>query len=161
MMFKNNELTIEKLATVKRFALIAVCSFALVVAVALSGCAAPAPEAEPAADSANVNPEMLSVEISVTSAAANAKDPKWPTEFVKAEKVDVKSGSNVFDVLDAAKIEYKVEGDYITEIEGLSEKSVGGGSGWLYFVNGETPVVDPGSLKVKDGDKIVFDYFAS
>ena len=160
-MFKNNELTVEKFATVKRFALIAVCSFVLVVAVGLSGCAAPAPEAEPAADSANENAELLSVEVSVTSVAANAKDSKWPTELVKAKEVEVKSGSSVLDVLDTAKIEYKLDGDYVTEIEGLAQKAIGSGSGWLYSVNGESPTEAPGALKVKDGDKIVFDYFVS
>ena len=159
-MFKCKESIFGKLASLRKFALVAMCSFVLVAAVGLSGCAATAPEVEPSADSTNQNAEMLGVEVSVTSAAANEKDSKWPADLVKAEKVEVKSGSSVLDVLDAAKIEYKLDGDYVTEIEGLAQKAIGNGSGWLYSVNGESPLDSPGAMEVHEGGKIVFEYFA-
>ena len=158
-MFKDKKSKLENFATLRKYAIVAMCSLALVAAVGLSGCAAPASDVETDTGSANQKAELLSVEVSVTSAAANAKDSKWPANLVNAELVEVKSGSSVLDVLDSAKIEYKLDGVYVTEIEGLSQKAIGSGSGWLYTVNGESPLDGPGAIEVHDGDKIVFDYF--
>lgn len=47
---------------------------------------------------------------------------------------------------------------YISSIAGLAEKEHGKNSGWIYFVNGNSPEVGCGSYKLNQGDKIIWRY---
>ncbi len=82
------------------------------------------------------------------------------TAFVLAE------GETVFDILKEATAQYQIHMEYsgspklayIEGIDGLYERDHGGLSGWVYFVNGESPSISCGSYKLKDGDTIAFHY---
>lgn len=81
-------------------------------------------------------------------------------------KVDIKDGENVFDVLTKVvrqhniQMEYTGAGSaiYIQGIDNLYEFDCGKYSGWMYEVNGIYPNYGVGAYKLKDGDKIVFNY---
>lgn len=81
-------------------------------------------------------------------------------------KVDIKDGENVFDVLTKVvrqhniQMEYTGAGSaiYIQGIDNLYEFDCGKYSGWMYEVNGVYPNYGVGAYKLKDGDKIVFNY---
>lgn len=47
---------------------------------------------------------------------------------------------------------------YISAIAGIREKEHGKNSGWIYFVNGNSPQVGCGSYKLNKGDKIIWKY---
>ena len=82
------------------------------------------------------------------------------TELVLTE------GETVFDILKEATQTYKIHMEYsgspklayIEGIDGLYERDHGGLSGWVYYVNGESPSVSCGSYQLKDGDTIAFHY---
>ena len=82
------------------------------------------------------------------------------TEFALAE------GESVFDILEEAvranriQMEYGGTGDliYIKGLGYLYELAHGDLSGWVYYVNGESPSVGCASYKLSDGDTIVWHY---
>lgn len=47
---------------------------------------------------------------------------------------------------------------YISAIAGVREKEHGKNSGWIYFVNGNSPQVGCGSYKLNQGDKVTWKY---
>lgn len=77
--------------------------------------------------------------------------------------------ATVYDLLKKAcddnKIPYNAKTTiysvYISGINNLDEFDCGGQSGWLYYVNGKMPNVSCDSIKLKDGDKVVFSYTCS
>ena len=75
-------------------------------------------------------------------------------------------GESVFDILEEAvranriQMEYGGTGDliYIKGLGYLYELAHGDLSGWVYYVNGESPSVGCASYKLSDGDTIVWHY---
>lgn len=49
-------------------------------------------------------------------------------------------------------------GFYIAGFNNIDEKDCGGGSGWIYFVNGSSPGKSCSKYEIKNGDNIVFSY---
>ncbi|MBR0391842.1 MAG: DUF4430 domain-containing protein, partial [Oscillospiraceae bacterium] len=65
---------------------------------------------------------------------------------------------SVFDLLVKTGVSYDGNSTYVREINGLREKEHGPMSGWLYQVNGKTPMIACGSYFPKDGDEIYWWY---
>lgn len=82
------------------------------------------------------------------------------TEFALAE------GETVFDILEEAvranriQMEYGGTGDliYVKGLGYLYELAHGDLSGWIYFVNGESPSVGCATYTLSDGDTVVWHY---
>ncbi len=77
--------------------------------------------------------------------------------------IEVPEKSVVLDVfekaLTSADISWtNVGGGYISEIGGLSEMDHGAMSGWMYYLNGTSPMLGANEQPVKDKDEIVFFY---
>lgn len=110
--------------------------------------------------------------------SAPAPSPQKPTEepnFTVVDALDNKtifsayvdvSGKTVGDVtlnsLMSKGISVEATGSgyslYISAIAGIREKEHGKNSGWIYFVNGNSPQVGCGSYKLNKGDKIIWKY---
>ena len=83
--------------------------------------------------------------------------------WISQKSYTVDSGSTVLDVFEAALKEAKLTwendgGNYITEIDGLSEFDNGPLSGWMYLLNGSHSDLGVAERTLKSGDKIVFHY---
>lgn len=83
--------------------------------------------------------------------------------FIRPEDYSGKEGITVFDVLEAEcksrgiELTYK-DKYYIQGIGGLKEKQCGGGSGWMYRVNGVAPHKAAVGYYLKDGDVVEWYY---
>lgn len=83
--------------------------------------------------------------------------------FIRPEEYTGKEGITVFDVLEAEckshgiELTYK-DKYYIQGIGGLKEKECGGGSGWMYRVNGVAPHKAAVGYYLKDGDVVEWYY---
>ena len=83
--------------------------------------------------------------------------------FIRPEDYSGKEGITVFDVLEAEcksrgiELTYK-DKYYIQGIGGLKEKECGGGSGWMYRVNGVAPHKAAVGYYLKDGDVVEWYY---
>lgn len=77
---------------------------------------------------------------------------------VKGKKVELEEGSTVFDAL--KKVATSIGGNkrYVSSINGLAEKEHGALSGWMYDVNGSTPMVPCGQYELKNGDSVLWHY---
>ena len=79
------------------------------------------------------------------------------------KKIMLTAGSNALDALIVAAkdmgVEVKCNGDYVTRIGDLGEKSCGPISGWMYDVNGEMPNESAVKYIVRDGDVITFTFW--
>ena len=84
--------------------------------------------------------------------------------LLQSVQISVKNGDSVYDAVEAAckkggvaiNAQKSIYGTYIAGFGGINEKCCGAGSGWLYFVNGESPSLACSAYKVKNGDKIEF-----
>ncbi len=71
-------------------------------------------------------------------------------------------GATVYDALCALGLSVNAHGSsygtYVSAIGGLAEKQYGGTSGWMYFVNGTTPMTACSNYVLSNGDNVVWYY---
>lgn len=71
-------------------------------------------------------------------------------------------GATVYDALRALGLSVNAHGSsygtYVSAIGGLAEKQYGGTSGWMYSVNGTTPMTACSNYVLSNGDNVVWYY---
>ena len=71
-------------------------------------------------------------------------------------------GATVYDALCALGLSFNAHGSsygtYVSAIGGLAEKQYGGTSGWMYSVNGTTPMTACSNYVLSNGDNVVWYY---
>lgn len=120
--------------------------------------------ASSAPDSGNVStgdqgssqqPSYVTVTVSVTSSAVGNPVSSGGT-FAFNE------GATVYDALCALGLSVNVHGSsygtYVSAIGGLAEKQHGGTSGWMYSVNGTSPMTACSNYVLSNGDNVVWYY---
>lgn len=82
--------------------------------------------------------------------------------ILKETEVEIQNGDTVYDVLaEVCKengILFSANMGYIEGINNVFEMDFGKSSGWIYFVNGESPSVGCESYELADGDMIEWHY---
>lgn len=97
----------------------------------------------------------ITVSVSVTSGAVgNPVSSGGTFTFNK--------GATVYDALCALGLSVNAHGSsygtYVSAIGGLAEKQYGGTSGWMYSVNGTTPMTACSNYVLSNGDNVVWYY---
>ena len=100
-------------------------------------------------------PSYVTVTVSVTSSAVGNPVSSGGT-FTFNE------GATVYDALCALGLSVNAHGSsygtYVSAIGGLAEKQYGGTSGWMYSVNGTTPMTACSNYVLSNGDNGVWYY---
>lgn len=100
-------------------------------------------------------PNYVTVTVSVTSSAVGNPVSSGGT-FTFNE------GATVYDALCALGLSVNAHGSsygtYVSAIGGLAEKQYGGTSGWMYSVNGTTPMTACSNHVLSNGDNVVWYY---
>lgn len=100
-------------------------------------------------------PNYVTVTVSVTSSAVGNPVSSGST-FTFNE------GATVYDALCALGLSVNAHGSsygtYVSAIGGLAEKQYGGTSGWMYSVNGTTPMTACSNYVLSNGDNVVWYY---
>lgn len=100
-------------------------------------------------------PSYVTVTVSVTSSAVDNPVSSGGT-FTFNE------GATVYDALCALGLSVNAHGSsygtYVSAIGGLAEKQYGGTSGWMYSVNGTTPMTACSNYVLSNGDNVVWYY---
>ena len=82
--------------------------------------------------------------------------------ILEETEMEIEYGDTVYDVLAEVckknNILFSSNMGYIEGINNIYEMDFGKSSGWIYFVNGESPSVGCGNYKLSDGDKILWCY---
>ncbi len=106
-----------------------------------------------------------SVTISINCDSVKDKGKSYiPNNGIVLEKTEIKikNGDTVYDVLADVckenKILFSANMGYIEGINNIFEMDFGKSSGWIYFVNGESPSVGCESFELADGDEIEWHY---
>ncbi len=95
----------------------------------------------------------------------NTHEKVWlPERSVEVQK-DTSVAKLIRKVFDAEEIESKgLSTGYLRSVtyqgETWGEFDAGAGSGWIYYVNGDSPRVGIGSYKLSDGDSVLLTYVA-
>ncbi len=96
----------------------------------------------------------LTVTVAVDGSAAGAGS--------SSATVALEQGATVYDALKATGVSINATdtqyGIYVSSIGGLAEKEHGSSSGWMYSVNGVTPMTSCGNYTLKNGDSVVWYY---
>lgn len=83
--------------------------------------------------------------------------------IIEKTSLTLEKGATVFDALSSVcssngvSLKYQSKA-YIQAIGGLAEKDCGGSSGWMYRVNGESPMKAASKYTLSDGDRIEWYY---
>lgn len=97
----------------------------------------------------------VTVTVSVTSSAVGN-----PVSF--GGTFTFNEGATVYDALCALGLSVNAHGSsygtYVSAIGGLAEKQYGGTSGWMYSVNGTTPMTACSNYVLSNGDNVVWYY---
>lgn len=105
--------------------------------------------------SGSQQPGYVTVTVSVTSSAVGNPVSSGGT-FTFNE------GATVYDALCALGLSVNAHGSsygtYVAAIGGLAEKEHGGTSGWMYSVNGTTPMTACSNYVLSNGDNVVWYY---
>lgn len=95
--------------------------------------------------------------VSVQVVASEVNQP-----FSYTKTVTLSQGASVYDALCktglSASSSSSSYGMYIKSINGLAEKQYGGNSGWMFSVNGTTPMTSCSNYLLKEGDSVVWYY---
>ena len=82
--------------------------------------------------------------------------------ILSKSNIEIKKGESVLSfttrILDENNISYENRSGYIASIDGQGEFDKGPNSGWTYSVNGRSPNMGAGSVRVKAGDSIGWTY---
>lgn len=104
---------------------------------------------------ASQEPSYVTVTVSVSSSAVGNPVSSGGT-FTFNE------GATVYDALCALGLSVNAHGSsygtYVAAIGGLAEKQYGGTSGWMYSVNGATPMTACSNYVLSNGDNVVWYY---
>lgn len=107
------------------------------------------------AQSGSQESSYITVTVSVTSSAVGNPVSSGGT-FTFNE------GATVYDALCALGLSVNAHGSsygtYVSAIGGLAEKQYGGTSGWMYSVNGTTPMTACSNYVLSNGDNVVWYY---
>ena len=105
--------------------------------------------------SGSQQPGYVTVTVSVTSSSVGNPVSSGGT-FTFNE------GATVYDALCALGLSVNAHGSsygtYVSAIGGLAEKQYGGTSGWMYSVNGTTPMTACSNYVLSNGDNVVWYY---
>lgn len=129
-----------------------------------SGASSPSAGSSAASDNGNASagdqgasqePSYVTVTVSVSSSAVGNPVSSGGT-FTFNE------GATVYDALCALGLSVNAHGSsygtYVAAIGGLAEKQYGGTSGWMYSVNGTTPMTACSNYVLSNGDNVVWYY---
>lgn len=100
-------------------------------------------------------PGYVTVTVSVTSSAVG-------NPVSSSGTFTFNEGATVYDALYALGLSVNARGSsygtYVSAIGGLAEKQYGGTSGWMYSVNGTTPMTACSNYVLSNGDNVVWYY---
>lgn len=100
-------------------------------------------------------PSYVTVTVAVTSSAVGNPVSAGGTYTFN-------EGATVYDALCALRLSVNAHGSsygtYVAAIGGLAEKQYGGTSGWMYSVNGSTPMTACSNYVLSNGDNVVWYY---
>lgn len=100
-------------------------------------------------------PSYVTVTVSVTSSAVG-------NPVSSGGSFTFNEGATVYDALCALGLSVNAHGSsygtYVSAIGGLAEKQHGGTSGWMYSVNGTTPMTACSNYVLSNGDNVVWYY---
>lgn len=100
-------------------------------------------------------PSYVTVTVAVTSSAVGNPVSAGGTYTFN-------EGATVYDALCALGLSVNAHGSsygtYVAAIGGLAEKRYGGTSGWMYSVNGSTPMTACSNYVLSNGDNVVWYY---
>lgn len=109
------------------------------------------------------NSDTINVSISIDCLTLYQKDPSLANKVSSSgtilgkKTMTIKKSETVLDVLKKTGISFSGT-NYITSINGLSEKDGGKLSGWMYMVDGEVPMQSCDEQTLKDGQYIQWRY---
>lgn len=108
-----------------------------------------------------VNP--VNVTISITDSdgdevVAENFTPVEKTQFIVEEGTNVLDATQIFCISNDIDFEIGSSGDYITSLNGLSEKDIESTTGWIFKVNGESGNLSAKDKILEEGDEISWEF---
>lgn len=100
-------------------------------------------------------PASIAVAVVVDSSAATSLG--FPATMASGT-LELPEGATAYDALAATGLSLEGSASYVSAVNGLAEKMMGGTSGWTYTVNGTMPMTAANNYALSDGDTVRWAY---
>lgn len=97
------------------------------------------------------------IRVSLIIDASSVQGEGWPSSM-GSFALELSPGSTVMDALRATGIAFTGSSSYVSSIDGLYAGMYGASSGWMYSVDGVTPMRAASAYGITDGDAIRWHY---
>lgn len=104
----------------------------------------------------------MKVNITIDPSEAKGKvPPTTNTDVLGPLDADLQKGFSAYELLVAQDLPLEGTPEFVTSINGLANGELGPTSGWMFTVNGETPMTSADQYVLAEGDKVVWKYVTS
>ena len=106
---------------------------------------------------ASPSPAPASIAVSVVVDSSAAASLGFPATMASAT-LKLPEGATAYDALAATGLSLEGSSSYVSAVNGLAEKMMGGTSGWTYTVNGTMPMAAASNYILHEGDAVRWVY---
>lgn len=106
---------------------------------------------------ASPSPAPASIAVSVVVDSSAAASLGFPATMASAT-LKLPEGATAYDALAATGLSLEGSSSYVSAVNGLAEKMMGGTSGWTYTVNGTMPMAAASNHILHEGDAVRWVY---
>lgn len=106
---------------------------------------------------ASSSPAPASIAVSVVVDSSAAASLGFPATMAE-DALELPEGATAYDALAATGLSLEGSSSYVSAINGLAEKMMGGTSGWTYTVNGAMPMTAASNYVLHEGDAVRWIY---
>lgn len=103
------------------------------------------------------SPAPASIAVSVVVDSSAAASLGFPATMASAT-LKLPEGATAYDALAATGLSLEGSSSYVSAVNGLAEKMMGGTSGWTYTVNGTMPMAAASNYILHEGDAVRWVY---
>ncbi|MEQ2367207.1 DUF4430 domain-containing protein [Adlercreutzia equolifaciens] len=103
------------------------------------------------------SPAPASIAVSVVVDSSAAASLGFPATMASAT-LKLPEGATAYDALAATGLSLEGSSSYVSAVNGLAEKMMGGTSGWTYTVNGTMPMTAASNYILHEGDAVRWVY---
>lgn len=157
---------------------------ALLLAFAMAGCSSSASSTDQSSSSDSEHNIGSAATVLEPNAERSAPDPEAPNITVTVEvdptaateagvgvdgfdqvltfpSLVLSEGDSALDALFDSGVVVTTSGLYVNDINGLTAGAAGNESGWMYLINGESPMMNSVDYRLADGDVVTWRYVTS
>lgn len=104
------------------------------------------------------NPVNFTIEVAIAMDEAAADFEGFTAEYAAEEGSSILEATQFYCENNDISMTINEEWGYITELNGLTEHDYAENTGWVFYLNGESPTVGARDIELSEGDVIKWEF---